>query len=224
MPAGVVGGTSPARRLARLSDHLKPPDPVAPDSSSPSPRLWPEGLWGLLTPRSDMAVAVVGGPWRARRLARLSEHLQRPDPSAASSPYPAGAAAAVEQQQELLPPAPAAPDDFEGQLEFFREHGYVFRPRAIEGDVLRRAQAAFTAAAVEPRAAWEAATEGGRTESDGWQAQRYFDLPTVLEEDPVFLEVAESPQLLRLARRIVSTDTQLFQYREHPLVCHHDAV
>ena len=41
----------------------------------------------------------------------------------------------MEQQQELLPPAPAAPDDFEGRLEFFREHGYVFLPRAIEGDV-----------------------------------------------------------------------------------------
>ena len=50
-------------------------------------------------------------------------------------------------------------DDFEGQLEFFREHGYVFLPRAIEGDVLERAQAAFTAAAVEPRVGWEAATD-----------------------------------------------------------------
>ena len=172
-----------------------------------------------------MPAAVVGGTSPARRLARLSDHLQPPDPSAApDDPSSRVGAAAVEQQQELLKPAPAAPDDFEGRLEFFREHGYVFLPRAIEGDVLERAQAAFTAAAVEPRAAWEAATDGGRTESGGWQAQRYFDLPTVLEEDPVFLEVAESPQLLRLARRIVSADTQLFQYREHPLVCHHDAV
>lgn len=151
------------------------------------------------------------------RLSRLGAHLHSnyvsPCRQTTSTQGWPSAGAHQPTGHRVLPAAPPVPDDLDEQLEFFRTNGFVFLRHAIEGDVLRRAQAAFTGAAAEPRAAWEVATDSGRKQSDSWQAQRYFDIPKVLEVDPVFLEVAESPQLLRLARRIVSVDCALFQYQ-----------
>ena len=71
-----------------------------------------------------------------RRLAALCGHLPL---SAHQTSGPTG-------QPAQLPTAPDPPREFDAKVDWFRENGFLYLPHAIDGDLLSRAQAAFTAA------------------------------------------------------------------------------
>ena len=96
----------------------------------------------------------------------------------------------------------------EAQHAFFLEHGFVFLRDVLPPEMLPRAQAAWTAAEERAQAEWEAKMAAG---ADGLtqQDQRFFDLPNLLSEDDVFIDMVDSPALVPVLSRLTGSEQAL---------------
>ena len=101
------------------------------------------------------------------------------------------------------------PKGLAAQTEFFHEHGFVVIEGVIQGEALRHAQAAYTAAMVGPLDEWEAAQRGGgRREDEDWfylepRKDMYINVPLDYVANPVFLDILDSPQLVPVVQRVM---------------------
>ncbi len=75
----------------------------------------------------------------------------------------------------------------DAQREQWREEGFVVLENAMVGDDLRRLQAAFDRCAAEARPGWLERVEAGV------HSAMYFDIPDPLEQDEVFVDLADHP-------------------------------
>ena len=116
--------------------------------------------------------------------------------------------------EEALRPKPrltaeeCSPTGVEAQHAFFLEHGFVFLRDVLPPEMLPRAQAAWTAAEERAQAEWEAKMAAG---ADGLtqQDQRFFDLPNLLSEDDVFIDMVDSPALVPVLSRLTGSEQAL---------------
>lgn len=80
--------------------------------------------------------------------------------------------------------------------------GFVHLKSLLSADVLARARKAFDAASERNAAAAQAAKANDA---------RYYDLPAILDADPVFVDLVDMPQLLPLLRATVGEDIALHE-------------
>jgi hypothetical protein len=106
--------------------------------------------------------------------------------------------------------------DPEEQHAFFLKHGFILLHNILPNDKLPRAQAAWNRAQDRAEAEWHAKRNSG-PDSGGLDASQmlYYDLPNLLAEDDVFLDMIDSPVLVPVLSRITGeqhSDT-------HPAQC-----
>jgi hypothetical protein len=109
-----------------------------------------------------------------------------------------------------------SPMDPEEQHAFFLKHGFILLHNILPNDKLPRAQAAWNRAQDRAEAEWHAKRNSG-PDSGGLDASQmlYYDLPNLLAEDDVFLDMIDSPVLVPVLSRITGeqhSDT-------HPAQC-----
>jgi phytanoyl-CoA hydroxylase len=93
-----------------------------------------------------------------------------------------------------------APRISEEQLIQYQTQGFLHLPKVIDAHTLARLQQAF-----------DAATE---KHSDHWREDRkvaYFDIPSILDEDDVFVDLVDLPVLFPILLAILGGDIQLVQ-------------
>ena len=110
--------------------------------------------------------------------------------------------------QRRLTLAECAPTDVEAQHAFFLEHGFLLIHNIIQPEQVARAQAAWNVAQERAEAAWEANKVALGTALDASQ-QLYYDLPNLLEEDDVFIDMIDSPALVPVMSRITGSERAL---------------
>jgi hypothetical protein len=88
----------------------------------------------------------------------------------------------------------------EDQLFQFEAQGFLHVPGVVSGAMLTRLQAAFEAAAHRYADQWPASS-----------ALPYFDIPQPLDQDDVFVDLADIPTLFPLLLAILGADIQLVQ-------------
>ncbi|HIG56688.1 MAG TPA: hypothetical protein EYQ18_22445 [Candidatus Handelsmanbacteria bacterium] len=88
----------------------------------------------------------------------------------------------------------------DAQLEQWKQEGYVVVEGALQGDDLRRLQAAFDRCAAQDKAAWldELAL--------GTQSGAFFDIQQPLERDRVFAALADHPSYVDLLMDFLGED------------------
>ena len=86
------------------------------------------------------------------------------------------------------------------QLLQFEAQGFLHIPGAVSGSMLTRLQAAFEAAAHRYAGQWPASSP-----------LVYFDIPQPLDQDDVFVDLADIPTLFPLLLAIIGPDIQLIQ-------------
>lgn len=85
------------------------------------------------------------------------------------------------------------------QLQY-NTQGFVHLKQVLSSTMLDAARAAFDAAASRNAAAVDKARQDG---------QRFYDLPAILDADPVFVDLVDLPQLFPLLRATVGEDIAL---------------
>ena len=100
--------------------------------------------------------------------------------------------------QRRLTLAECAPTDVDAQHAFFLENGFLLIHNILPPDKIPRAQAAWTAAQERARDAWEARKAAGEMELS---TTLYYDLPNLLAEDDVFIDMVDSPALVPVMSR-----------------------
>ena len=127
-------------------------------------------------------------------------------------------AAELKRVRDVLSPRPlaspldCAPTTPETQIEFFLRNGFCIVPAVVAGDQLKRLQTAWDKAQAPERARWDAAKadvlrsgiEHPSLLSNGTYAydsgrfypESTYDLPSLLAQDDVFLEVIDHPKLV----------------------------
>lgn len=88
----------------------------------------------------------------------------------------------------------------EDQLIQFEAQGFLHVPGVISGAMLTRLQAAFEAAADRCADSWPASSP-----------LLFFDIPQPLDQDDVFVDLADIPTLFPLLLAIIGPDIQLLQ-------------
>ena len=120
----------------------------------------------------------------------------------------------------------------DADADAFARNGFLLCPGLLSGSLLERAGAAFARTQPAAREDWEqgivagqekggAGLAEGRGAAGTWHAPRYFDTPTILEQDDSFLEIVEEPRLLALASRIIGDDLHLFQIQARTYPANH---
>lgn len=84
----------------------------------------------------------------------------------------------------------------------YNTQGFVHLKQVLSSTVLNTARAAFGAAVSRHAAAVDGARREGR---------RFYDLPAILDADPVFVDLVDLPQLFPLLRRTVGEDIALLE-------------
>ena len=110
--------------------------------------------------------------------------------------------------------ADCIPKGLAAQTEFFHEHGFVIIEDVIQDKTLRQAQAAYAAAMTGPLRDWEALRGGGRRVDEEWfylepRKDMYINVPFDYLNNPVLLEILDSPQLVPVVQSVVSPQASL---------------
>lgn len=85
----------------------------------------------------------------------------------------------------------------------FETQGFVHLKSVIPSDVLQRARTSFDAASQRHFETWRQEALAGTGES------RFFDIPDILDQDDVFIDLVDLPQIFPLLVDIVGDDIQL---------------
>ena len=181
-------------RLSRMAQALRPCGAAATPPPLPHARLLRQNDDGSVLPedlamlRREEEEAVAARDYRRAALLAATEEALRPKPR--------------------LTAEECSPTGVEAQHAFFLEHGFVFLRDVLPPEMLPRAQAAWTAAEERAQAEWEAKMAAG---ADGLtqQDQRFFDLPNLLSEDDVFIDMVDSPALVPVLSRLTGSEQAL---------------
>lgn len=85
----------------------------------------------------------------------------------------------------------------------FETQGFLHLKEVIPPDTLQRAQTAFDTAGQRYYNQWRQEVKAGTGES------RFFDIPHILDQDPVFVDLVDLPTIFELLVDIVGQDIQL---------------
>lgn len=85
----------------------------------------------------------------------------------------------------------------------FETQGFVHLKSVIPADMLSRASSAFDAASQRHFEAWRSAALAGTDES------RFFDIPDILDQDEIFIDLVDLPTIFPLLANLVGDDIQL---------------
>jgi hypothetical protein len=122
------------------------------------------------------------------------------------------AAGILHDTLEALRPQPrltiedCSPTDVDEQHAFFLKHGFILIHNILHPEKIPRAQAAWTAAQDRAEASWHARKAAGDMERS---TTLYFDLPNLMAEDDVFIDMIDSPALVPVMSRITGTPQAL---------------
>lgn len=84
----------------------------------------------------------------------------------------------------------------------YETQGFVHLKGVISPDTLARGRAAFDSAAER-----STATRKKIADTDG--SPRFFDIPDILDQDPVFVELVDLPSIFQILVRVTGSDIQL---------------
>lgn len=220
-PTAAEAESSSGRVIAQISKgergvpvHLvRQPTSFRPVHVAPNGQLAPgepEALWAAL------AEGDVDAPWRKA----WREDVDWTDSERKG--YTQGDSGLPTRTQELtqlletfaspqLSLAECTPKGLAAQTEFFHEHGFVIVEDVIQGEALSQAQAAYTAAMAGPLRDWEAQDQrgGGRRVAEEWfylepRKDMYVNVPFDYLNNPVLLEILDSPQLVPVVQNVVN--------------------
>ena len=108
--------------------------------------------------------------------------------------------------QQRLTIEDCSPTDADEQHAFFLEHGFVLIHGILPPEKIPRAQAVWMAAQDRAEAAWQARKAAGGMELS---TTLYYDLPNLMAEDDVFIDMMDSPALVPVMSRITGTPQAL---------------
>lgn len=135
---------------------------------------------------------------------------QRERDAAAARDY--RAAGVLHDTLEALRPQPrltvedCSPTDVDEQHAFFLKHGFILIHNILPAEKIPGAQAAWMAAQDRAEAAWHAKKSAGDMELS---TTLYFDLPNLMEEGDVFIDMVDSPALVPVMSRITGSPQAL---------------
>ena len=82
----------------------------------------------------------------------------------------------------------------------YESQGYLHVPGVVSGPMLTRLQNAFDAAAAKYSGQWPASSK-----------DLFYDIPHILDQDDVFVDLADIPTLFPIILAIIGSDIQLLQ-------------
>lgn len=111
--------------------------------------------------------------------------------------------------QQQLSIEDCSPTDVGEQHAFFLKHGFILLHDILPKEKIPRAQAAWTAAQERAEAVWQAKKAAGPDGGLDQSQLLYYDLPNLLAEDDVFIDMIDSPALVPILSRITGSPDAL---------------
>ena len=141
--------------------------------------------------------------------------LQQQEQAAAASRDYRAAGILRDTLEALLPESrlsieQCSPTDPDEQHAFFLKHGFILLHNILPQEKRPRAQAAWNRAQERAEAEWHARRISGPNNGGLDDSQLlYYDIPNLLAEDDVFLDMIDSPALVPVLSRITGTPDAL---------------